>query len=540
MIDIPSLATVGSVPLAPASVVIVLAPTNGTAVPQTNGSILYTPTPGFTGSDTFTYTIADTLGEVSNIGAISMTISHGVPPTAGNVTAPVLAGQTNSIDVLSSATSDAPLVPGSVKVVTQPTNGTATVNTSTGAIVYTPLAGFLGTDSFTYTVGNTNLDTSAPATVSVDVGTEISNAKGVAHTLSFTDAAGGVEILSLNKGTAEIFFTGTGSLTTTGSKATVTGSALELSSITLSGTTKASSLSVKGSIKTPATVAGITDASPLGSINAPSLAIADAKAGGSLIIGQGVNLAGVGTLVFGNISSTNITIGAGTPGKFAFTAGTVSGTTLTSAVPITTLKATAWTTAAGDSITAPSIGRLTVAVIVQSKPDTERQRENPRPGFGALHRRGDRGHLAGGRIGRAGHHGLGQYKLGSRHHRRIDVPDHQGRRLGLDEFTDASSRRNPGRWPSPEAWPATLPPLQPNHRMHAELQRCPGPQATDGCRRDHQRHHLLDRKHRHGVGRVDQRIDGLGGCGCLQLPQRHRGNAWHGNHRQRPRHHQSR
>jgi hypothetical protein len=350
-IDVFKLATLGSLPLDPTKTTVVTPPTEGSAIVQSDGSISFTPAPGYTGSDSFVYTVGDTQGEVSNQGTISLNVIVAPPPTANNATAPVLTGTANTIDVLAHATTAGPaLLPADVKVVTQPTNGTATVNVSTGAISYTPVAGFIGTDSFTYTVEDASLDTSLPATITLNVGTSISNTKGATHSLSFTDAAGGLETISINSGTAQIFFSGTASLTTSGSKATVTGSALGLGSIQLSGTTRGSTLSIRGSAKTPATLGGISDASPLGGIVAPTVNITG-----------DINLSSAGTLSLGSISNSSITIGAGAPGRIAITAGAVTNSTLSSAVPITSLRAASWTTTAADRITAPSIASLQIS-----------------------------------------------------------------------------------------------------------------------------------------------------------------------------------
>jgi VCBS repeat-containing protein len=54
--------------------------------------------------------------------------------------------------------------------VSSPTHGTATVNPN-GSFTYTPTTGFIGTDSFTYTLTDNLGFTSAPATVSISVTT---------------------------------------------------------------------------------------------------------------------------------------------------------------------------------------------------------------------------------------------------------------------------------------------------------------------------------------------------------------------------------
>jgi hypothetical protein len=323
---------------------------HGTLIVQTDQSVLYTPTPGYTGTDTFSYLLTDAIGDASSPATVTLSIGAAPPPAAAAVVAPVLSGTTGTIDVLSSVTGQAPIVASSVKVVSPPTDGTATVNISTGAIAYVPITGFIGTDTFTYTAADTNGVATAPATVTVNVGTSISAGKGQTHLLSFTDAAGGVETISLNVGTAEIFFSGTGSLTTNKSRATVAGKSLNLGSIELTGTTRASSLSIRGSTRTPVTLGGISDASPLGSINASGASVSGT-----------ISLNSAASITLGNISDATITIAAGAPGRTSLAVGTVTDSSLTSSVPIASLRAASWTTTASNSITAPSIGSLQIA-----------------------------------------------------------------------------------------------------------------------------------------------------------------------------------
>src|SRR5208337_722431 len=59
--------------------------------------------------------------------------------------------------------------PASVAVSTAAAHGSTTVNTTTGAITYTPATGFVGTDTFKYTVADTDGVASVPATVTVTV-----------------------------------------------------------------------------------------------------------------------------------------------------------------------------------------------------------------------------------------------------------------------------------------------------------------------------------------------------------------------------------
>jgi hypothetical protein len=50
-------------------------PVNGTAIPNGDGRVTYTPAAGFTGVDTFKYTVADSQGAVSNQATVTVTIN---------------------------------------------------------------------------------------------------------------------------------------------------------------------------------------------------------------------------------------------------------------------------------------------------------------------------------------------------------------------------------------------------------------------------------------------------------------------------------
>ncbi len=65
--------------------------------------------------------------------------------------------------------SDGTIDPETVTAVAQPTNGTIAIDPVTGVVTYTPNAGFLGVDSFTYTVNDNAGATSNAATVTVTV-----------------------------------------------------------------------------------------------------------------------------------------------------------------------------------------------------------------------------------------------------------------------------------------------------------------------------------------------------------------------------------
>jgi len=131
--------------------------------------VTYDPNADFNGSDSFTYTVEDNTGILSNEATVAITV------TAVN-DAPVAVDDTDSttvniakvIDVLANDTD----VDGDALTVTGVTNGTNGAVTNNGSsVTYTPNPGFVGQDSFTYTV-NDRADGSGlsdTATVTVDV-----------------------------------------------------------------------------------------------------------------------------------------------------------------------------------------------------------------------------------------------------------------------------------------------------------------------------------------------------------------------------------
>ncbi|MGA3006001.1 MAG: right-handed parallel beta-helix repeat-containing protein, partial [Acetobacteraceae bacterium] len=112
----------------------------------------------------------DTAATGSSFGSGSTVPVSGPSPTAVADTATAEENQAVTIAVLSVDTDPGgTLDPGSVAISTAPADGTATVSATTGAITYTPAAGFYGTDSFQYSVADVSGSRSAPGTVTVTV-----------------------------------------------------------------------------------------------------------------------------------------------------------------------------------------------------------------------------------------------------------------------------------------------------------------------------------------------------------------------------------
>lgn len=170
--------------LVPSTVSILNQPGKGTvAVNSSSGVVTYTPNNGFVGIDSFRYNVEDNEGDSSNIATVAITVVSGnVPPVAADDAASTTEDTPVTIDVLSNdSDSDGTLVPGSVTVVTPPSNGSTVIAAGTGAVTYTPSSGFVGSDSFEYTVEDNDGAASNNATATIIV-----NAASGTSTLTFS------------------------------------------------------------------------------------------------------------------------------------------------------------------------------------------------------------------------------------------------------------------------------------------------------------------------------------------------------------------
>ncbi len=133
-------------------------------------SVTYTPNPGYSGPDSFTYTISDSNGGTATT-TVNVTVSAvNDPPTANDDTATVAEDSgANTIDVLLNDS----ILPDTgetltITGVTQGASGSVAILGGGTSVSYTPNADFFGPDSFTYTISDGNGGT-ATATASVTV-----------------------------------------------------------------------------------------------------------------------------------------------------------------------------------------------------------------------------------------------------------------------------------------------------------------------------------------------------------------------------------
>ena len=141
---------------------VVTAPTHGTLT-GSGAALIYTPSAGYSGVDSFTYT--DSAGtRTSPAATVTLNVDAGTPTAEDQLAA--VAFNTATPITLTGADPDSPPMTLTYSVASAPAHGTLTG--SGAALIYTPSAGYAGTDTFTYTDSN-GVHTSAPATVSLQV-----------------------------------------------------------------------------------------------------------------------------------------------------------------------------------------------------------------------------------------------------------------------------------------------------------------------------------------------------------------------------------
>ena len=160
------------------SVALVSGPAHGSAALNGDGTITYTASRGFEGTDRLTYTISDKAGAVSNPGTVTIAVS-APPAQAGTVlnddAMDTDEGNPVTVPVLGNDVSPVGFDPTTVKLASQPSHGTASVDPGSGAITYSPLSQFFGTDTFSYTVKDKNGGISGPGQVTVVVNRPTAN-----------------------------------------------------------------------------------------------------------------------------------------------------------------------------------------------------------------------------------------------------------------------------------------------------------------------------------------------------------------------------
>ncbi|MHB8968953.1 MAG: Ig-like domain-containing protein [Pirellulaceae bacterium] len=149
-----------------------LKPAHGTAV-ISNGKVSYTSTKDYVGTDTFTYTVIDNLGN-SDVATVTVTVTdvNDAPKTTSD-SATVVEDIALAISVLANdnggPANENQALTIAVGSLAQPLHGTATLNAEKTQVIYTPTPDYFGQDSFQYRAADSGLATSDLTTVSITV-----------------------------------------------------------------------------------------------------------------------------------------------------------------------------------------------------------------------------------------------------------------------------------------------------------------------------------------------------------------------------------
>ncbi|MCP4347249.1 MAG: tandem-95 repeat protein, partial [Desulfobacterales bacterium] len=135
---------------------------NSGAAEFDSSTVTYTPNQGFTGEDSFSYTITD--GEYSDEAEVTVIVHLNTPPSVRDDAVVTFEQEPVSIDVLSND-SDRDGDTLSVSGMTAPGGGVISFNSN--IITYTPNRGFIGQDTFDYSVSDGIANVSASVFITV-------------------------------------------------------------------------------------------------------------------------------------------------------------------------------------------------------------------------------------------------------------------------------------------------------------------------------------------------------------------------------------
>jgi len=141
---------------------------NGGTIAQNGDILVYTPGTGFAGTDTFTYTIADS-GGLTSSATVTVQVSSNTEPLANDLDSVIIRGNTSTpIPVL--INDEDPDAGDSLRVINvgNASNGTTSISIDAQQVFYSPGTDFSGADSFTYVIQD-ELGLTATAQVNITV-----------------------------------------------------------------------------------------------------------------------------------------------------------------------------------------------------------------------------------------------------------------------------------------------------------------------------------------------------------------------------------
>jgi gliding motility-associated-like protein len=152
---------------------------HGTTTIDATGRVTFTPTTGYIGKDVYTYTLTTTDGIISD----PITVTINIKPVGVNdaVTTPLNTPVTTVVKQNDGASAN-----GTTVTATNGSRGITAVDAN-GRVTYTPIAGYIGNDTYTYTLTTPDGVVSDPITVTVTIDAAALNLTKVANN-SFSKA----------------------------------------------------------------------------------------------------------------------------------------------------------------------------------------------------------------------------------------------------------------------------------------------------------------------------------------------------------------
>ena len=149
-------------------------PENGSFLFNQDGAFIYTPDPGFSGTESFTYYLRDTVGHESGSATVTINVlpaGSNLPPNAVPDSYETLQNTPLTVAAPGLLDNDSDLNgdPLTAELENEPDHGSLALN-SDGSFLYTPNQTFSGQDSFSYRAGDGTLS-SAPVSVTITVST---------------------------------------------------------------------------------------------------------------------------------------------------------------------------------------------------------------------------------------------------------------------------------------------------------------------------------------------------------------------------------
>lgn len=156
----------------PTNVTVTVDPSNGTATPNLDGTITYTPAPNTNGADSFTYRVCDTTSPTPLCDTAVVTVNVTAvddPPDAVNDSVETDEGTAATWNLISNDTDpEGNIVAATFGIVSGPSKGTLG-NVGDGSVTYTPNAGYSGPDSLVYEIcDSTGLCDTATVSITVN------------------------------------------------------------------------------------------------------------------------------------------------------------------------------------------------------------------------------------------------------------------------------------------------------------------------------------------------------------------------------------